>query len=1043
MPGMNQRNQLSQRIRNMLWVVFLSIVLSVGLGGYWFVEVIDQLGKHVRMDTVALLELEEVVSDANFTFTRQTREWKESLLFRQDAALYNYHHQAMQFEVVALQQKLQQARTLMEAQHLDVSSILEIGKREKSLLAAYADAQAQIDRKNPQYYSLAHEQVRDKARAVRDEFVGLQHRLRENVKAKVFVLGEGRSISNTFLQIGLLAILLPLVSLFAFYRVYRVLREIGRSDSRIRTIYNSIGDAVLVADMDGRVDTLNEVAQQLTGWSQADAHGKQLSEVFQLFDASRQERMSSTVERVLRDGRALPMSNGMILRRRDGSEVAVEDSASPVLDEKGRMSGAVMVFHDVSQRYSMISELERERSVFRQTFDQAAVGMAQLGMNGKWSRVNHKLCEMTGYSEAELLELSFQGITYPDDLGRDLDAMNNLLVRHTKIYQTEKRYVRKDGSIFWVGLTVYFVWKPDGTPDYGVSIIQDIEARKEAEQIAASVQEQYQALFEQMPEGILLIDEHVQVIAHNREAQRLLEYDSEALLKLHVWDFETIDDPDAIEQRVQTIRLYGRDDFESRYRTRSGRLVDVDVSVQLVHLADGRQVFQTLFRDITGQKQAAQQIEHLAYHDQLTGLANRRLLQDRIEQAISSALRRNTNIAVCYFDLDHFKDVNDSLGHQQGDVLLRRVSERLLACIRAEDTLARIGGDEFVIMLNDIANSGDAAAIAQKIINEISMPYQIGNEELRVTPSIGISICPQDGRDSETLLKHADAAMYQSKQSGRMTYRFYTEQLHEKALERMKIERLLRKAIAKKEFEMYYQPQVDLSGEKIVGCEALIRWNHPGMGQVSPAQFIPVAEHSNLIIEIGEWVMREVCRQASVWQDQGFKLKVSFNVSARQFMRPEELLTVLRSTISESGVDPAMMVLELTESLLLDPQGMSEVLNRISEMGLTLALDDFGTGYSSLSYLRRFPIHILKIDKSFVGDADRDPDDAEMVKTIIGMAHNLRMNLVAEGVETAAQAQLLAAEGCEVAQGYYFSRPVTVEQFNALLLQPLCREKTV
>lgn len=1033
MSGMNQRSQLSQRIRNMLWVVLLSIVLSVGLGGYWFVEVIDQLGEHVRTETVALLELEEVVSDANFAFTRQAREWKESLLFRQDAALYNSHHQAMQFEVVALQQKLQQARVLMEAQHLDVSSILAIEKREQTLLAAYADAQAQIDSKNPQYYSLAHEQVRDKARAVRDEFVGLQHRLRENVKANVFVLGEGRSISNTFLQIGLLAVLLPLVALFAFYRAYRALREIGRNDARARAIYESIGDAVLVADAEGRADTLNEVAQQLTGWSQADAHGRSLSDVFQLVDDGTQQRVASPAEGVLRDGCVIALSGGMLLRRRDGSEVAVEVSASPVRDEKGRLSGAVMVFHDVTQHYAMMRELQDERELFRQTFGQAAVGMAQLGMDGKWSRVNQKLCEMTGYNEAELLELSFQGVTYPDDLGRDVEAMKNLLVSHTRVYQTEKRYVRKDGSIFWVGLTVYFVWKPDGTPDYGVSIIQDIEARKEAEQIAASSQEQYQALFEQMPGGVLLVDEQARIIAHNHEALRQLEYDSAALLALHVWDFETVDDPPAIEQRYQKIRLSGRDDFESRYRTRSGRLMDVDVSVQLVHLADGRNVFQTLFRDITAQKQAEQQIEHLAYHDQLTGLANRRLLQDRIEQAISSALRRNSEIAVCYLDLDHFKDVNDSLGHEAGDMLLQMVSGRLLKCIRDEDTLARIGGDEFVIMLNNITNSGDAAVIAQKIIHEVSQPYPIGNEELRVTPSIGISICPQDGRDSDSLLKHADAAMYQSKQSGRMTYRFYTEVLHEKAMERMKIERLLHKAIAKNEFEMYYQPQVDLSGQKIVGCEALIRWNHPGMGQVSPAEFIPVAEHSNLIIEIGAWVMREVCRQARVWQDQGFKLKVSFNVSARQFMRPEELLTVLRSAISESGVDPAMMVLELTESLLLDSQGMSDVLNRISEMGLTLALDDFGTGYSSLSYLRRFPIHILKIDKSFVGDADRDPDDTEMVKTIIGMAHNLRMNLVAEGVETVAQAQLLTAEGCEVAQGYYFSRPLPVGSFNELL----------
>lgn len=1033
---MDYRKQQSQRIRNMLSVVLLSVLLSVGLGGYWVSQVVDQLGAEARKNTVALLALEEVVSEAAFIFARQTQEWKDELLRAHNAALFANHHQAMLVEAAAMQQALQRAKTVMQAQGLETADLVAIEKQEQGLLAEYAAALTHFDRNNARYYRLVDEQVRGKDRALRDALTRLQNRLHAEITAKVAVLGsDGReqAISSSFIQIGLIAVLLPLLSLLAFFSAYRALRDIGRDDARVRTIYESIGDAVLVADIKGCVDTLNEVAQRLTGWSQQDAHGKPLSLVFQLFDANTQQRVKSPAEMVLSDGCPIPMSNGMILRRRDGSEVAVEDSAAPVLNENGQLSAVVMVFHDVSQRYAMVNKLKYERALFRQTFDQAGVGMAQLGMDGKWTRVNRKLCEITGYSEAELLALSFHGVTHPDDLMQDVDALQNLLARQTEVYETEKRYIRKDGRIVWVELTVSIVWNEDGTPDYGISIIQDIQARRDAELTAVASRAQYQALFDQMPEGVLLIDEHMQVTAHNLEALRQLEYGSEEMRSLHVWDFEALDDPAAIEQRKKKIQETGRDDFESRYRARSGRMMDVDVSVQLVHLADGKPVFQTLFRDITEQKQVAQQIEHLAYHDQLTGLANRRLLQDRIEQAISSAVRRNANIAVCYLDLDHFKDVNDSLGHQAGDRLLQMVSSRLQSCIRAEDTLARIGGDEFVIMLNDIVDADVVAVIARKVIHEIALPYTLGNEEIRVTPSIGISMCPQDGRDSETLLKHADSAMYQAKQSGRATYHFYTEALHEKAMERMKIERLLRQAIEHDEFELYYQPQIDLQTEQIVGCEALIRWNHPGMGQVPPAQFIPVAEHSNLIVEIGEWVMREVCRQARIWQDQGLNLKVSFNVSARQFMRPDELLQTLRRAINDSGVTPSMMELELTESLLLDPQGMSEVLNEISAMGVSLALDDFGTGYSSLSYLRRFPIHILKIDRSFVSDADHDANDAEMVKTIIGMAHNLRMSLVAEGVETAAQAQLLKAEGCEVAQGYYFSRPVPVKEFNALL----------
>ncbi len=1035
MKEVNQ-NRHTRRIRNMMWVVLLAISLSVGFGGYWVSQVIDQLGAKARKDTVVLLALSESVSSATLIFSRQTQEWKDMLLRAHDPDLFADHHRAMLQESAAMQIALQQAKRALQMQGLDTEGIASIEQKEQKLLFAYAAALRSAERTHPQYYRLVDEKVRGMDRALREELLTLQGKLLDEVKAKVTVLGEdGReqAVSSSFVQIGLLAVLLPLVALAAFFIGYRAIREIGRSDARIRTIYESIGDAVLVADTKGRVDTLNEVAQRLTGWSQLEAQGQALSQVFQLFDANTLQRVLSPAERVLGDGRAIPMSNGMILRRRDGSEVAIEDSAAPVPDENGKLSSVVMVFHDVSQRYAMIASLKQERALFMQTFDQAGVGMAQMNEAGYWTRVNHKLCEITGYSEAELLKMSFEEMIATEERAAEREALQALFSGELAVYAAEKRFLCKDGSAVWVELTVSVVRNEQGAVDYGISVIQDINARKDAELTAATSQAEYQALFEQMPEGVLLINENMQVVSHNLEAQRKLEYDSETLTTLHVWDIDVVDDPEAIEQRRRNILETGRDHFESRYRTQSGRVIDVDVSVQLVRLADGKPVFQTLFHDITEQKQVVDQIEHLAYHDQLTGLANRRLLQDRIDQAIGGAVRRNANIAVCYLDLDHFKDVNDTLGHQSGDMLLQQVSHRLQSCIRAEDTLARIGGDEFVVMLNDVMDTGVVADVAQKIIRAIGQPYMLGNEEMRVTPSIGISMCPQDSRDSDTLLKQADSAMYQAKESGRATYRFYTEELHQKALERLKIERLLRRAFEHNEFELHYQPQIDLQTGQVSGCEALIRWNHPGMGQVSPAQFIPVAEHSNLIIEIGDWVIREVCRQARIWQDQGRCIKVSFNVSARQFMRPGELLATLRGAIADSGVDAGMLELELTESLLLDPLGMSAILNDIRAMGLSLALDDFGTGYSSLSYLRRFPIQILKIDRSFVSDADHDANDAEMVRTIIGMAHNLTMTLVAEGVETEQQASLLKAQGCEVAQGYYFGRPLKVAAFEKFL----------
>ena len=314
------------------------------------------------------------------------------------------------------------------------------------------------------------------------------------------------------------------------------------------------------------------------------------------------------------------------------------------------------------------------------------------------------------------------------------------------------------------------------------------------------------------------------------------------------------------------------------------------------------------------------------------------------------------------------------------------------------------------------------------------MPYLVGDNDISTTPSIGISLCPQDGKDIDELLKFADAALYQAKLQGRSTYRFYTEALHLQAVARMNMERQLRRAVAQQEFELYYQPKLNLADGRLSGCEALIRWHEPSAGMIPPAQFIPVAEQSNLIHQIGDWVIHTACHQAAVWQQQGTPVRIAFNVSARQFMQPQELLNTLREALARSRVDPAWLEIEMTESLLIDSGSMGQLLNQIRELGIRLTLDDFGTGFSSLSYLRRFPIDTLKIDRSFVSDADRNPEDAEMVKTIIGMAHNLRMELVAEGIESEGQRSLLAACGCETGQGDLFSRPIPLAEFERVFL---------
>jgi len=1025
------RKILNRRALRLQWIVFLSILLSVTLGGYWFAQVVGEIGGDVRREQINLFELEDGFADAALDLSNQTQEWKDALLRVDRPELHFRHRDAFRAASLQVIEDMKRIERMMKSMGLDTTNIEDYRNQHTNLIAEYEIALKLIDSRRPQSVRLADELVRSKDRILRD---GLRAELERAESAMSTHLNDSHAISATRFWIpGLLAALLPLIALWGFLQSGRTIRQIAREDARERAIYHSISEAVLVIDTDGRVNELNSVAQKLTGWSQKDACGQPVSEVFQIYEIADQRRCESPAETALRDKTAIPMSNGMMLRRRDGSECAVEDSAAPIINEQGEMLGAVMVFHDVSQRYALMFDLRRERALFQNTFDQAAVGIAHVALEGHWLRVNKRLCDIIGYSEAELLGLTFQDITHPDDLSDDVDQVGRMLSGEINQYCMEKRYIRKDGSLVWINLTVALSHKADGMPDYFISVVEDIQSRKVAEQEAQAAQVQYQALFEQMPEGVLLFNHKMQVVSFNQKALRQLGYEAEELLGLYVWDIDAIDDQQVVLRRAEKLRSTGGDVFESRYRMRNGNLLDVRVSVLIAHLPDDTEVYQCLFADISQQKEATRQIEYLAYHDQLTNLPNRRLLNDRVSQSISGALRRDTHVALLYLDIDHFKDVNDTLGHLFGDSLLVTIANRLHECIRDEDTLARVGGDEFVILLNDVSQADDAALVAEKILSHVGLPIVVGEEELRTNFSIGISLYPQDGGDADTLLKHADAALYLSKQQGRATYRFYTEELHAKIIERVQTERLIHKALERGEFELYYQPKVNLGDSCIIGCEALIRWNRPGDGLIPPSQFIPIAEQSHLIDQIGTWVIRTVCHQTAEWARRGYKLRVAFNVSARQFMHPQELLRSLREAIEESGVDPTLLELEMTESLLINQQDMQSVLQQISSMGIHLALDDFGTGYSSLSYLRRFPISILKIDRSFVSDSDHDSDDAEMVKTIIDMAHNLRMNLVAEGIETNQQRNLLCVYGCETGQGYYFSKPLPLVEFEALI----------
>jgi diguanylate cyclase (GGDEF)-like protein len=453
-----------------------------------------------------------------------------------------------------------------------------------------------------------------------------------------------------------------------------------------------------------------------------------------------------------------------------------------------------------------------------------------------------------------------------------------------------------------------------------------------------------------------------------------------------------------------------------------------------------------IVRDITDQKKAEEEINRLAYYDSLTGLPNRTLLRDRLEQAIARASRYKNKLGIMFLDVDYFKRVNDTLGHNIGDLLLQSIAERLQEYLRKSDSIcrtdsgtkqtlvARMGGDEFTILCNDIKNARVLYNLAQRICDVLSQPFRIGTHEIFISVSIGITVYPIDSDDLDTLLKNADTAMYHAKDKGRNNYQFYTESMNAVAVERFIITNQLRKALHNKEFHLYYQPQLNAYNRKIVGIEALVRWLHPKRGLLLPDSFIPIAEETSLIVPIGEWILETACEQSRNWQSFNLSpMRVSVNISSIQFMQKNFLETV-RRILTATGLDPSHLEFELTESLIMEhAEANIYTLAELKAMGLHLSIDDFGTGYSSLSYLKRFPINSVKIDKSFVQDLDKDPDSASIVKAIIAMAHNLNMTVTAEGVETQQQMAFLQEYKCDKVQGYLFSPPFSSESLLPFL----------
>jgi diguanylate cyclase (GGDEF)-like protein/PAS domain S-box-containing protein len=667
-----------------------------------------------------------------------------------------------------------------------------------------------------------------------------------------------------------------------------------------------------------------------------------------------------------------------------------------------------------------VRSLRDSEARFRKTFELAGSGIAHVDLNGSFLRVNRKLCEILGYAEAELVGRSIRELSHPADL--------DVAVEGTRL---EKRYVRKDRSIVWVEVTMAVVRDAAGHPQYELLVFEDSTERKHAEARQA---------------------------AHTRYQEAIARFGHAALAKR--------DPKELVEEAVQTVtRALGARDvsYTQANPESSGPLATVlacgaqfvcggtaivpvrgdgEARGALSAHADAISAEALAFLNTlanllsTGLQRIDSEgrLSFLAQFDPLTGLANRALLTERFSQMIVQAKRRDTPLGVLFIDLDEFKLVNDTLGRAVGDELLKETAARLQGAVRTGDTVARLTGDEFAVVLADLARAEDAALVAQKVLDRLSQPFILRGQETFITASVGIAAFPGDGDAAEALINAADAAMYRAKQSGRNAYHFFTAEITQRTRVRAQVAHELRRALERNEFGLVYQPKIDLNSGKRCGAEALLRWHHPERGVIAPGQFVPILEETGLIVPVGEWVIRRACEDIKTWLASGLKvLPVAVNLSARQF-RQQFLDRRIRSLVNSAGVDPSLIELEITESQLMeDPDHAIRVMNALRDGGIRTAIDDFGTGYSSLAYLRRLPLAALKIDRSFVADALNDAADAAIVRTIIDMAHTLDFTVVAEGVETDGQMAFLRQFGCEQGQGFFFARPMPAAAFASLI----------
>lgn len=969
--------------------------------------------------------------------------------------------------------------------------------------------------------------------------------------------------SHDLFQLGLLVVNGLLVSILS-QTLHDSLRRIDTTRQLQAITLASAGDAIITTDTQGRVNMLNPVAEQLTGWTQQQATGQPLGEILTIFDSLDSPAGQNLLHDALTNHVSVKLDADTLLRNRKGDEYHVNITGAPILLSDGQTLGAILTIHDNTRHWHMRNALQEQSRLFHEMSTLARIGaweydpetgtgtwteevarihevaprievnnefvfgsgfwapeqQAELEAamrsaiedgtsydlelplrtakgNRRWVRISaapviqegrtlklrgsiqdiskRKEAELAlrenearyarviegsdqGFWELDLRDQHFnvsprylsmlgypekhQGLTltqwrkhvHSEDLPKAVASFERHLAGLAPIHELEFRAYTVQSQLIWLHTRGKIVeWDEHNQPALMAGTHTDITARK----LSEVALRQAATVFETTQEGVLITDADIRIVKVNRAFTQLTGYSEAEVIGLKPSLLNSGRNSQEIYAAMwHDINHMGYWQGELWNRRKNGEIFPVLISINAVKDESGVIThYVSVFMDISKLKASEERLDFLAHHDPLTRLPNRLLMFSQLEHALSRIQREHGALALLMLDLDRFKDVNDSFGHLAGDQLLQQVSSRLSERLRGSDSFARLGGDEFTILLEDLSRPEDAARVAEDIINALSEPFYLGSGvEIRSGASIGVSFS-SGATTAESLLQQADAAMYRAKEEGRGCFQFFNESMTHAARERIHLDARLRRALDQNELCVHYQPQIDIATGRIVGAEALVRWISPEEGLIPPGRFIPIAEETGLINRIGEWVLRETCRQGRQWLNAGLPpLILAVNVSARQ-IRHGALPGTVEAILSETGFPADMLELELTESILMEERNeVATLLEELRSRRIRLAIDDFGTGYSSLAYLKRFPLDVLKIDKSFVDDISSDQDDRKIIKAIIEMGHTLGIKVLAEGVESAEQLMFLHRNGCDLYQGYFHSKPLPASEFEPLML---------